>query len=153
MLQARFCRNGPFEPPFLHPEAAVITPKVRLGAGYVPDFVIELRRRRYIFVEVEHPQHQVITRNGRPSAKLTAANQQVEDWFRWTSDNIAYARTILPDISEPSGKVILGWDAGTPPQHREVLRRRNAEYHRIESMTFDDLLENAEQHLSNLRHM
>jgi hypothetical protein len=57
MLQARFCRNGPFEPPFFHPEAAVITPKVQLGADYVPDFVIELRRRRYIFVEVEHPQH------------------------------------------------------------------------------------------------
>lgn len=137
----------------LHPEAVSITPKVRLGAEYVPDFVIELPRRRYIFVEIEHPQHQVITQNGRPSAKLTDASQQVEDWFRWTSDNIAYARSILPDISEPGGKVILGRRTRMPSQHGEVLRRRNAEYHRIETMTFDDLLENAEQHLNNLRRL
>jgi hypothetical protein len=135
----------------LHPEAVNISPKVRLGAEYVPDFVIELPRKRYVYVEIEQPKHQVITQNGRPSAKLTDATQQVEDWFRWTSDNIAYARSILPDISEPSGKVILGRETGIPPQHREVLRRRNVEHHRIESVTFDDLLENAEQHLSNLR--
>jgi hypothetical protein len=137
----------------LHPEAVNVFPKVRLGAEYVPDFVIELPQRRYVYVEIEHPQHQVITQNGRPSAKLTDATQQIEDWFRWTSDNIAYARSILPDISEPGGKVIVGRDTGIPPQHGEVLARRNAELHRIETMTFDDLLENAEQHLSNLRRL
>jgi hypothetical protein len=137
----------------LQPEAVNITPKVRLGAEYVPDFVIELPRRQYIFVEIEHPQHQVITQNGRPSSKLTDATQQVEDWFHWTSDNISYARGILPDISEPSGMVILGRRTGIPREHGQVLRRRNAEYHRIEFMTFDDLLENAEQHHSNLRHL
>ncbi len=137
----------------LHREAVNITPKVRLGAEYVPDFVVELPRRRYIFVEIEHPQHQVITQSGRPSAKLTDATQQVEDWFRWTSDNIAYARSILPSISEPRGMVILGRATGIPPQHGEVLGRRNAESRRIETLTFDDLLENAEQHLSNLSNL
>ena len=137
----------------LHPEAVNVFPKVRLGAEYVPDFVIELPQRRYVYVEIEHPQHQVITQNGRPSAKLTDATQQVEDWFHWTSDNIAYARSILPDISEPGGKVIVGRHTGIPPQHGEVLGRRNAESHRIETMTFDDLLENAAQHLSNLRRL
>lgn len=137
----------------LHPEAVEVFPKVRLGAEYIPDFVVELPRKRYVYVEIEHPQHQVITQSGRPSAKLTDATQQVEDWFRWTSDNIAYARTILPDVSEPGGKVILGREVGIPPQHREVLKRRNAESRRIETMTFDDLLGNAEHHLANLRRL
>ena len=135
----------------LHSEAVNVFPKVRLGAEYIPDFVIELPRRRYVYVEIEHPQHQVITQNGRPSAKLTDATQQVEDWFNWTSANIAYARNILPGISEPVGKVVLGRDTGIPSRHVEALARRNVESRRIETMTFDDLLENAEQHLSNLR--
>ncbi len=32
----------------LHPEAVNVFPKVRLGAEYVPDFVIELPQRRYV---------------------------------------------------------------------------------------------------------
>jgi hypothetical protein len=135
----------------LHPEAVNIFSQVRLGAEYVPDFVIELPRRRYVYVEIEHPQHQVIRQDGRPSAKLTDATQQVEDWFGWTSDNVSYARNTLPEISEPDGRVIIGRTSGIPPEHRQVIARRNSESRRIETMTFDDLLENAEQHLSNLR--
>ncbi len=136
----------------LEPSAVSITPKVELGSEYVTDFVIELPERKYVLVEIEQPGHSVFTQSGRVTAKVTDAQQQVEDWFNWIRDHSAYAREqILPGLREPEGWVILGRRHTMSDRDRRALAGRNANLQRITIMTFDDVLDRARQHLQNLR--
>ena len=70
------------------------------------DFVLERDEQEYVLIEIERPDFPLFTRHGDPTAKLTHAQRQVEDWLDWISDNKDYAqRHILPGISEPEGWV------------------------------------------------
>jgi hypothetical protein len=135
----------------LDPSALSIKPQVTLAAKYVPDFVIEVAEEKYVLVEIERPALPLLTEKGRPRAELTHAQQQVEDWFEWISRHSEYARELLPGISEPHGWVVMGRRSSIAPQHKNVLARANAESRRITTMTYDDLLDRAKQHLENLR--
>jgi hypothetical protein len=137
----------------LDPSAENITPKVKLGAEYVPDFVIQAAEGEYVLVEIERPGLPLLTKEGRLRAELTHAQQQVKDWFEWISRHSEYARSILPGIIEPKGWVIMGRRSSIPPEHRHVLARESAESRRITTQTYDDLLDRAKQNLSNLRKM
>ncbi len=135
----------------LEPSAENIIPKLGLGSEYVTDFVIQMPQQRYILVEIEKPGHLVLTRKGRVTAKVTDAQQQVEDWLNWVRDYPSYAQSIMPGISEPRGWVIIGRREDMSLNNRRVLTGRNANLQRINLMTFDDLLDRARQHLENLR--
>ena len=135
----------------LDPSALSITPKVRLGAEHVPDFVIQIAEEQYILIEIERPALPVLTKNGRPRAELTHAQRQVKDWFDWIGEHSEYARSILPGISEPEGWVVMGRRSSIPAEHRHVLPRDNAEQRRISTKTYDDLLDRAKQHLHNIQ--
>ena len=135
----------------LEPSALSITPKIKLGSEYVTDFVIELSQRQYILVEIEKPEHTLFTKQGRVTAKVTDAQQQVEDWINWIRDYPPYAQNSMPGVSEPQGWVILGRRESLSESDRRTLAGRNANHQRISIMTFDDLLDRAKQHLENLR--
>lgn len=81
---------------------------------YIPDFAAgiegrSLRRWSWTLIEIEPAEFPLITRSGSPSAKLTHAVKQVADWRNWISENTAYARTILPDITPAChGLIIIG---------------------------------------------
>lgn len=92
----------------LEPSAVNIIPKLELGSEYVTDFVIKLPQQRYILVEIEKPGHSLFTKKGRVTAKVTDAQQQVEDWLNWVSDYPSYAQNSMPGIREPQGWVIVG---------------------------------------------
>jgi hypothetical protein len=135
----------------LDPSALSITPKVKLGSEYVPDFVIQVAEEQYVLVKIERPALSVLTKEGRPRAELTHAQQQVKDWFDWIGRHGEYARSILPGISEPEGWVIMGRRSSIPTEHKHVLARENADSRRITTKTYDDLLDRAKQYLENLR--
>lgn len=135
----------------LDPGALSIIPKVKLGSEYVPDFVIQTTPEQYVLVEIERPGLPVLTKEGRPRAELTHAQQQVKDWFDWIGRHSEYARSIMPGISEPEGWVVMGRRSSIPTEHKHVLARDNAESRRITTKTYDDLLDRAKQHLDNLR--
>ncbi len=137
----------------LDPSALSIMPQVKLGAEYVPDFVIQAAEGQYVLVEIERPALPLLTEKGRPRAELVHAQQQVKDWFDWIGRHGEYARSVLPGISEPEGWVIMGRRSSIPAQHRNVLARENVEARRLTTKTYDDLLDRARQHLANLRQL
>jgi hypothetical protein len=135
----------------LDPSALSITPHVYLRNDHEIDFAVQEAKGQYILVEIERSGLPVLTKKGRPRAELTHAQQQVKDWFEWIGENLEYARSKMPGIKEPNGRVIMGRRSGIPPEHRHVLARESAESRRITTQTYDDLIDRAKQHLNNLR--
>lgn len=138
----------------LHTAARRVTPEVSLGSEYRVDFVIELPQQRYVLVEIERPQDELYTRAGDPAYRLKHGQQQIEDWIDWLDENKDYARKNIPAleyIKELEYWLIIGRRSSMSERHRKALARKNAELHRIAIRTFDDLLEEAQAHLNNLR--
>lgn len=138
----------------LHTAAKSITPEVSLGSEYRADFVIGLPNRRYILVEIERPQDELYTKAGDPAYRHKHGQQQIEDWIEWLDENKDYARKNIPalkQVKEPEYWLVIGRRGNMSEKHRKALARKNAEAHRIRTLTFDDLLEDAQQHLNNLR--
>ncbi len=137
----------------LDPSALSITPHVYLRNDHEIDFAVQEAEEQYVLVEIERSGLPVLTKKGRPRAELTHAQQQVKDWFEWIGENREYARSKMPGIREPKGRVIMGRRSSILPEHRHVLARESAESRRITTQTYDDLLDRAKQHLANLRNM
>jgi hypothetical protein len=135
----------------LDPSALSITPHIYLRNDHEIDFAVQEAEGQYVLVEIERSGLPVLTKKGRPRAELTHAQQQIKDWFEWIGENLAYARSKMPGIREPKGRVIMGRRSSIAPEHRHVLARESAESRRITTQTYDDLLDRAKQHLKNLR--
>ncbi len=140
-------------PILLDPSAKEIMPKVELGSEYELDFVLLVAEGQYTIVELKQPVFRVLTKEGKLRAEVTAAQQQVKGYFDWISKHAEYARSKLSGINEPQGWVVIGRRNSIPDEYGHVLARENAESRRITTMTYDDLLDRAKQHLSNLRNM
>ncbi len=134
----------------LDPSALSITPHVYLRNDHEIDFAVQEAEGQYVLVEIERSGLPVLTKKGRPRAELTHAQQQVKDWFEWIGENLEYARSKMPGIKEPKGRVIMGRRSSITPEHRHVLARESAEARRITTQTYDDILDRAKQHLANL---
>jgi hypothetical protein len=71
-----------------------VIPKKRLGAEYVPDFVVAERSSvgfEWYAVELESPKATMFTKAGNPSHTLLHAIRQIEDWRMWLQQNQNYA--------------------------------------------------------------
>ena len=72
-----------------------VFPKVALGIQYETDFMcldIPSSGKEWIGIELESTQKKVITKQGRKTADLEHAIQQIRDWRSWITDNLSYAR-------------------------------------------------------------
>jgi hypothetical protein len=72
-----------------------VFPKVALGNQYETDFFcldIPSSGKEWIGVELELQTKKVVTKNGRKTAELEHAIQQIRDWRAWVTDNLSYAR-------------------------------------------------------------
>lgn len=128
-----------------------IIPKQRLGAEHVTDFMIGERDSmgfRWQAVELESPLAKMFTQAGNPSAALTHAIRQIQDWRMWLAANQNYAARdrgedglglteIHPDVT---GVVIMGRRA-TESEETRRLRRQMGRDAKIEIHTFDYLLD------------
>ena len=141
----------------LDPSAKSVTPEVWLGTQYRIDFVVELPQQRHALIEIERPRDELYTtRDGNPAHKHKHGHQQITDWIEWLDENRDFARKNIPALStvkEPEYRLVVGLRSNTSEEHQRKLTRKNAEHHRIETMTFDDLLDRAKQYLDNLRQM
>lgn len=127
-------------PWLLEAKAVNIQSKVRLGTEYVTDFVIELPTGDYVLVEIERANHNLYTAGNNPTAALTHAVQQVEDWLEWCHTHGEYLRSSFPRIHEPQGLVVIGRRGSLNSRSTKALRRRNAS-NKVRVMTYDDLLD------------
>jgi hypothetical protein len=122
--------------------------QLRLGADLVTDFVIGEDRGSYGFcyqlVELESPHVEPYTRSGNPSARLTQAIQQVQNWRRWLETNSQEAKRLFPSAEYTlygnpcfSYTIFIG-RRGTGQQHR-TLRNQLSRDLGIQIRSFDSL--------------
>jgi len=123
----------------------------QFGAEFQADFVLEFPEQRYVIVEIENPNQRLYTKRGDPTASLSHARQQVEDWQQWLEENNAYAQKRLPVCVSPEGLVIIGRRGSLTPVDRGRLARSNINTRgRLTVRTYDDLLESARAVAVNL---
>jgi hypothetical protein len=141
--------------------SAWIIPKKRLGAEHETDFMIAQKASGglvWYAVELERPQARIFNKNGDPSAALTHALRQINDWRDWLSQNRDYAarpreRSGLGLISidpELEGLIVIGRDAELDQCATASRRRRLERTHRIKIETYDWLLSQASERLDGL---
>ncbi len=138
---------------------AWVKPKQRLGSEYETDFLIAQQGSGGLIwyaIELERPQAILFTRKGDPSAPLTHALRQINDWREWLSRNRSYAAQsrdqeglglidIHPDLD---GLILMG--RGVDIDTRMTARRRRlARDNRVEIETYDWLLSEARERFEN----
>lgn len=134
---------------------AWVKPKQRLGSEYETDFLIAQQGSGGLIwyaVELERPQAILFTKKGDPSAALTHALRQINDWREWLSRNRGYAAQSreqeglgLIDIHpELDGLIIMGRGADIDTR-TTARRRRLARDYRVEIETYDWLLSEARE--------
>ncbi|MEZ9685603.1 Shedu anti-phage system protein SduA domain-containing protein [Vibrio atlanticus] len=126
-------------------------PKKKLGEEFITDYVLETLSSEYILVEIEKPSDQIFTKSNDFHHKFTHAFGQVLDFIEWVEQNIAYAQKKLPNISSPTGLLIIGMREYLNDEQIKKLNRFNKNSSKIKVLTFDDLLFNTKQLQNNIR--
>lgn len=137
-------------PVFLDPLAIEVFPKEKLGTEFVTDYVVRTATGEYLVVEIEKPQDSLFTQGDDFTATFTHALGQVLDFQEWLEQNISYAQKKLPDISEPSGLLIMGRRTNLSTRQQRKLARFNLNSRRVTVLTYDDLIEKGERLYENL---
>jgi hypothetical protein len=121
-----------------------VIPKKRLGAEFVPDFVIGDRDSGgydWTLVELESPTAKMFTKSGLPSRSLNQALRQIMDWRAWLAANRDYATRSrdqqgleLIDISpSPPGLILIGrrssLAAADRARRKQIERSNNVTIH------------------------
>jgi len=105
-------------------------PLLRLGAEFVPDFVLAENSSigfEWTLVELESPRARFFNRRGDPTQTVVHGIRQVSDWRAWLVNNVDYARRprhqnglglvdIRPDCA---GWVILGRERDLTTEDRK----------------------------------
>lgn len=134
-----------------------VIPKVRLGAEYVPDFLVlglNSVGLQWVTVELEAPRHPILIRDGSLSGATRHGVKQVQDWREWLTKNVAYAQGELHLYgltNQAPGLVIIGRD--DPRAERVSSRAQSAEGPRIAIHSWDWLLRHASNLLDNGVHV
>jgi Domain of unknown function (DUF4263) len=133
----------------------------RLGAEYIPDFVIAERSSsgfEWQFVELQSPRARLfVPSSGRQSEQLDEGLRQIAEWRRWLADNRDYARRPracnglgLVDASDRDpGLLIIGREAGLTELDRQ-RRRQLGDQLGVRIRTYDWLVREAEARLAAL---
>ncbi|MGH0032848.1 MAG: Shedu anti-phage system protein SduA domain-containing protein [Myxococcota bacterium] len=128
-----------------------VLPQKRLGAEFIPDFVIGEHHSfgyDWQLVELENPTVPLFTRAGDPRAELTHAIRQIQDWRAWLHRNQNYASRPrreqglgLTDITAGvPGLIFMGRRESLDDSTRDRRRQMGSELN-IRIHTYDYLLE------------
>ena len=135
-------------PYLLCPHYSRLWPKLPFGAT-VSDYVFELATD-YLLVEIEPQNHKLFTKSGDPTAKLTHAISQTDDWTRYIQDNLTTVRNELQlDRITPHPKrlVVIGRDRDLTEDNKRRLRVMERDNLKI--WTYDDVYSNAKTTIEN----
>lgn len=138
-------------PVLLAPTAIRVVPQLRLGSEHKPDFMVELSTSEYLLVEIKQADFNLFTKRGEHSKELKHAERQVSDWLVWVKDFTTYARESMPGIIEPKCWIVIGRRSSLSVKDIRRLKGVNGDRPNITILTYDDLIDKAEQHLKNLK--
>jgi len=130
-----------------------VIPRQRLGAEHITDFVIgESCSSGFDWqaVELESPGARMFTRRGDPTASLTHAIRQIQDWRAWLGRNAGYAARSRAESglgltqirADLPGLILIGRRGSVDPATNE-RRRQMASDLNIRIHSYDYLLDNA----------
>ena len=129
-----------------------VMPLKRLGAEYVPDFVVgysDSIGMQWHLVELESPNVPMFTKDGKSFGKEARTGiNQITHWRDWLDSNVAYARRPLSgndglglfDIRNDAPGVVLVGRKATLTNKNEALRNQERAKHTLVH-TYDWLLE------------
>lgn len=131
----------------LSPTAQHVWPEKMLGNKWRVDFVVRESDGTYTAIEVESPKKRLY-KTGKavePYAEWTHAEQQVRDYCSFIDANRDYVEREedLNGILRPRGLVIIGRRETLTKEGKKKLAERNADNERYQTITFDDLLDQA----------
>ena len=129
----------------------------RLGAEYVPDFVVARLNSgglHWTLVELESPRAGLFTRQGRKTRQLDAGTRQVSDWRDWIAANRDYAQRPkaagglgLPEIDHSArGLVVIGRRSAVTDDDRRRLKSI-AFNERLDVHSYDWLIDEAAERI------
>lgn len=127
-----------------------VIPQFQLGSNYVTDFVVGEKHsfgHEWLLVELKSPKAKMFTKKGDPTAQLTHAIRQIQDWRAWIRKNLGYVgrKTVdnglgLIDIHDStSGLILIGRDTDNDGKNNERRRQMCIE-NRLRIHTYDFLL-------------
>lgn len=115
--------------------------KLKLGSNFEIDFAYfdtSSYGPEWELIEIESPKQKLFNKNGDPSAALTHAIRQVEEWHSWIHDNLDYARKLMPFIDYPMGYIFIGRRKDLTIDDAKRLKRLNYTHRKsIEIHTLD----------------
>jgi hypothetical protein len=128
-----------------------VIPQKKLGAEYVPDFLIAGIHSggiHWTLVELESPSSRITIKDGREAKEVRKGVSQIGDWRDWLQDNLAYARNLpkqngmgLVDIRPGSRGLVLVGRRSTLTDASERMRHRLNEKLDITLHTYDWLVD------------
>lgn len=132
-----------------HHNGLYVIPQKRLGAEFVPDFVVggyTSAGMKWVLVELESPAVELYLKNKKknePGKELRKGISQIEEWREWLKPNLDYARRTrkenglgLPGIRDDiQGVVIIG--RGEPTDDVDSFRQRIRNERDIEVITYN----------------
>jgi hypothetical protein len=122
-----------------------VFPKPKLGSEHIPDFMIceeDSGGYHWHLIELENPNYDALTEQGQPTAKLTHAIQQVNDWRIWLRKNSQYAQHELGYLGldgEFNAIIVIGRRKDMSSKDQERYRELSRD--KIEIMSYDRLLD------------
>jgi hypothetical protein len=115
--------------------------KVKLGSNFEVDFAYfdtSSYGPEWELIEIESPKQKLFNKNGDPSAALTHAIRQLEEWHSWVHENLDYARKLMPYIEYPMGYIFMGRRKDLTMDDAKRLKRLNYTHRKtIEIHTLD----------------
>jgi hypothetical protein len=143
----KFLLNHPF---ILSLDVEQLLYKPKLSEEYIPDFIIKTSKRKFLVVEVEHPQARLFTKRMDETKEFRKARTQMERYLSFIRNNILYLRTKYPELSVENlqGVIVIG--STLTEEEKQRLNQLNYTLKDYQVKTFDELAEVLVTFLKNL---
>jgi hypothetical protein len=145
----KFLLNHPF---MLSLDIEQLLYKPKLSEKYIPDFIIKTSKKKFLVVEVEHPQDRLFTKQMDETKELRKARTQMEEYLSFIRNNILYLRLKHPELSVENlqGLIVIGLDSTLTEEEKRRLSQLNYTLKDYQVKTFDELAEVLVTFLKNL---
>lgn len=129
--------------------APKILPSVSLGGIFanfaIGNFQVTTGVWEWTLVNLEHPDDEIFTQDGEPSASLDRAFRTGAGWRAWIQSNPDSARQALPDVSpQVSIAILIGRRCRVREEDRERITMLRISNPGFIVNTYDSLIESAE---------
>jgi len=145
----KFLLNHPF---MISLDIEQLLYKPKLSEKYMPDFIIKTSKKKFLVVEVEHPQTRLFTKQMDETKELRKARTQMENYLSFIRNNILYLKSKYPELSVENlqGLIVIGLDSTLTEEEKQRLSQLNYTLKDYQIKTFDELAEVLITFLKNL---